>query len=174
MLRRLAIPALFLVSCSGTTNTVGYAPVTGIIIRSDALVKDQGCGRGADQVFQYAAILRNKKRNGDRFMGDPFMGDPARRYDCFSDAIYSDLKPEDGSLDFDLEVYAFNQAAATAVTDTCVRPGLPNQVCGIAQDDLRKIDADPTGSKRRWSTRCMATQQQDVEVLAVCAPLLPQ
>jgi hypothetical protein len=44
-------------ACATTTATTTYTPITGIEIRSAALVSGFGCGTGQTQVYRYAAAL---------------------------------------------------------------------------------------------------------------------
>ena len=44
-------------ACATTTATTTYTPITGIEIRSAALVSGFGCGMGETQVYRYAAAL---------------------------------------------------------------------------------------------------------------------
>jgi hypothetical protein len=44
-------------ACATTTATTTYTPITGIEIRSAALVSGFGCGMGQTQVYRYAAAL---------------------------------------------------------------------------------------------------------------------
>ncbi len=160
-------------ACSGTANSVGYAPVTGIIIRSDGLLREQGCGTREGQVASYAAVLRNKRSP------EPTLGSaPVPIYPCFADATFSNLAAVEGSVDFELEVYAFNDAAARALSASvkAAEPADGACVCCasgacVREPDLRKLVADGSRGERVWRARCAATQLQDVVVLAVCSTL---
>jgi hypothetical protein len=142
MLGLLGLPA-----CGGTTTTTGISPITGILIRSDALVGARGCGRGPTQVFKYAAVVVDG--NGSAIT--------AGTYDCFADGSFQNLAI--GS--YTVEIFAFSQAAYDAQSSdilsaaSSTAPDLPR---------LRRLSASST-------TSCRATQQQNIEVLAVCDPL---
>jgi hypothetical protein len=60
-LRTLGLLALagacVVAACSTTTATTAYTPITGIEIKSAALVAGFGCGTGDTQVYRYAAVV---------------------------------------------------------------------------------------------------------------------
>ncbi|MEO6420425.1 MAG: hypothetical protein ABIP39_13495 [Polyangiaceae bacterium] len=139
-----------LAACDTTAVAPTISPVTGIIIRSEQLVVGKGCGLGATQVFKYAAIVINSD-------GVPVAGST---YDCFADGTFVNLAATDGgNFSFDVKVAAFNAAAYDA------------QAAAI-EDAAGRADVAALASlKATWTTDCTASQQQDIEVLAVCAPL---
>lgn len=139
-----------LLACDTTTVTAAISPVTGIIIRSEGLVVGKGCGVGATQIFKYAAIVINSD-------GLPVAG---ATYDCFADGTFVNLAATDGgSFSFQVKIAAFNAAAYNA------------QASAIEDAAGRADVAALAALKPTWTTDCTASQQQDIEVLAVCAPL---
>ncbi len=155
-LARLLFPtstlALLLLACAGSTpSSTAFAPITGIVIRSDSLVSGTGCGKGDDEIFKYAAVV---------LQGSTPVA--VGVFNCFADAKFADLQGSDaGSLSFDVKVYAFNSCAYEAQnTEGALDP---------ARADWTRIQ----NLKPTYLGRCTATQQQDVEVLAVCEPLAP-
>ena len=144
-----------MVACAGTTTTTtAYTPITGVLVRSDALVSGIGCGTQPDQVFKYAAVVT--QGNQTLTIGGTGVGMIS---DCFADAKFANLVAgPDGTLSFTVQIYAFSQESYLA-----------QQAKGLdlaATDWTQLQKFQPT-----YKTSCRATQQQDVEVLAVCAPL---
>ena len=141
---------LALAACSDTTTTSSsISPVTQVIVRADALLSGHGCGADDAQVFKYAAtiIAADQKPAG------------AGVYDCFADATFSNLTGSSTSVyTFTLRIQAFNAktytANAAAIADA------------VARSDAGALDGLATSK-----TACAATQQPNVQVLAVCDPL---
>jgi hypothetical protein len=142
-----AVGVIGLAACSGTAATTGISPITGILIRSDALVGARGCGRGPSQVFKYAAVVVDT--NGAAIT--------AGTYDCFADGSFQNL----AIGNYTVEIFAFSQAAYDAQS-----PDILSAASSTSPDlpRLRRLAASAT-------TSCRATQQQNIEVLAVCDPL---
>ncbi len=140
----VAAPVGF-VACGTTTAATGVTPITGILIRSDALVSGLGCGTGAGQVFKYvAAVASDDAPTAYAF---------ANAFDCFADGVFSNVPlPETGNPSFTVRIFALNKAAYTA------------QSAAVDSADPNKVGAlEPT-----WTTTCHATQQANIAVLAVC------
>ncbi len=145
--------ALSLAACTTDTGVVGLVPVTGIVVRSSSLVAGFGCGPGLTQVFKYAVVVTSA--DGQSSWGG--------LYNCFADAEFVALPSSDaGTYVFRVDVYAFN-AASAAVTD--LDAGAP---AANAAPDVATLAANAT-----WVAHCSATQQPNVEVLAVCGSLVP-
>jgi len=146
----LAIAAL--VACATTDTTTAILPITGIIVRAEALVSELGCGRGDGQVFKYAAVVTSN--------GAPVAGGV---YDCFADAPFVNLPSGDGGLDFVVEVFAYNAATFGSLGGSIqdAFPSLP---------DLPNLEALRTLGAT-WTTSCTASQTSQIETLAVCPTL---
>ena len=136
-------------ACSGASSGSGIPPVTGIIVRAETLTEGRGCGRAPKQLFKYAVVVFGR---GTR---EPVVGNV---YDCFTDGTFVELKPVAGSFEYDLEVYAYNEASFTPVASAVTAAGTDTNALAATS---------PT-----WTTRCTATQQPDVQSLALCNPLL--
>jgi hypothetical protein len=143
----LASVSVCLAACSDTAAVTGISPITGILIRSDALVGVRGCGLGSNQVFKYSAVVVDP--NGSAIT--------AGTYDCFADGSFQNLAI--GS--YTVEIFAFNKSAYDAQAAEILAAATSN---GPDLGRLRKLAATST-------TTCRATQQQNIEVLAVCDPL---
>jgi hypothetical protein len=142
--------AVALLACSDAAVSPTISPVTGIIIRSEQLVIGKGCGLGATQIYKYAAIVIN----GDNV---PVAG---ATYDCFADGTFVNLAATDGgSFSFKVAIAAFNASAYNAQSSAIEAAANRADLGGLAR--LRAT----------WTTDCVASQQQDIEVLAVCGPL---
>lgn len=139
-----------LLACAATTVAPTISPVTGIIIRSEQLVVGKGCGLGATQIFKYAAIVLN---------GDD-VAVAGATYDCFADGTFVNLAATDGgSFSFKVVIAAFNSAAYRAQSSAIEVAANRADIALLAK------------LKATWTTDCVASQQQDIEVLAVCGPL---
>jgi hypothetical protein len=138
-----------LAACSGTTATTTTSPVTQVIVRADALLAGHGCGTGDAQAYKYAATI--------------FDADKVPRgtglYDCFADATFTNLSGSStGAYTFTLRIQVFN--ANTYETRSA----------DIARA-VTKLDADALDALATLKTSCSATQQPNVQVLAVCDSL---
>ncbi len=145
-----------LVGCSGTAPATNlYTPITGVLVRSDALVSGIGCGTRDDQVYKYAAVVTQ----GTQTLQISGIG-VGMLADCFADAKFANLLAgPDGTLSFSVQIYGYSQKAYVAAQ----AKGLTS---ATAMDFAQLQAFAPT-----YATSCRATQQQDVEVLAVCDPL---
>ena len=137
-------------ACSATTAaTSSISPVTQVIVRADALLLGHGCGADDGQVFKYTATI---------FDADKV---PAGTgvYDCFADATFSNLTGSSTSVyTFTLQIQAFNAKTYMANRDAVA--------AAVAKRDAAALDGLATSK-----TACSATQQPNVQVLAVCDPL---
>ncbi len=166
----------FLVALAGITSVVGVActtdtdagsitPITGIAIRADSLVAGFGCGTAPGQIYKYAAVVTYAVDAGpvcaEAGTADVFTG----LFDCYADGVFPNLPAcSTGSQAFQLDVYAYNQATyAAADTNGQLESEALNNPAAFAQ----LVAATAT-----WTTTCEATQQANVEILAVCAPLV--
>src|SRR5258708_29252921 len=110
--RPLAFSATFacasacaLTGCPSVTTTTGYTPITGIVIRSSALVAGYGCGTGPNQVYAYAALVAVASNAKPTV---PILGSV---FTCFTDGVFENLNPSDGgSLDFAVSIFAYDKA----------------------------------------------------------------
>jgi hypothetical protein len=160
-------------ACTTTTTTTTFTPITGIEIRSAALVAGFGCGLGAGQVFRYAAALS--------FAGGSDAGALVQQngvpltniFDCFADGVFENLPSSDaGSLTFNVAIFAYNE-------DAYFTAGLPANLGCAPTPDGGAQNCDPgtrplTAAQEgfaTWTTVCTATQQAGTPVIAVCGPL---
>ncbi|MDB4938164.1 MAG: hypothetical protein JWP87_5136 [Labilithrix sp.] len=154
---RLLFVAIFslLLACSGTGTSDTLSPITGVTIRAESLTASRGCGRGTTQIFKYAVVIlgRNPSSTGTF---DVFIA--GNVYDCFSDAQFVSLPASANSFEYDVQVYAYNEAAYQAAGgDAVVKPAAVN----------------PTALPRTnptLTTTCTAQQIPEVQSLAVCKP----
>jgi hypothetical protein len=144
-------------ACSGTNQTSSIPPVTGVIIRADALLGGIACGRGKDQVFKYAATVKRTTSNpdagttaGERVASNVF--------DCFADGIFIRLTAT-GNETFHIDIRAWSEAAfAQQQAEQTIDP--------------QNVDVT-TLTRATYQTTCTATQQSDIIVLAECNTLAP-
>lgn len=148
----LAAIAAAAFACATTDSAPAITPVTGIVVRADALVGELGCGRADDQVFKYVAVVSYA---GDAGTVGPQVASGS--YDCFADAPFVNL----ASDDFVVDVFAYNES-------TYAREGqaIDGAIKGATGTSAKLAELGAT-----WTTRCAAKQQAQIEVLAVCDPL---
>ena len=92
-----------------------------------------------------------------------------RVYDCFADALFQDLTPsvpDAAGPRFFIDVYVFNAAAYEEPRERRRRPGR-----GRGRQ-LRRRGAGACDPPFTWTTECSATQQTNIEVVALCGPLV--
>ena len=151
-------------ACGTTTTATGVTPVTGIVIRAESLVSGFGCGHGATQVFKYVAVVENVDAISDagifRF---------SNVFDCFADGTFVNLPASStGNLTFSVHIYAYNEATYDAAsTGGLVNAVASDQFATAAPEFAPSAPFFPT-----WTTTCVATQQSNIVVLAVCGPLV--
>jgi hypothetical protein len=150
------IGILGLAGCAGAASGTALTPVTGILVRADALVSGIGCGTGDGQVYKYAAAITQVDQSTHKHVSQHLGG----VFDCYADGAFRQLLPgTDATLSFSVQIYAFDRAAY------------------LAQDAQGSLERDASDWDRlqayypTYFTTCTATQQQNVEVLAVCPPL---
>jgi len=152
------------VACTTDTDSGAITPITGIAIRADSLVQGFGCGTAPTQIYKYAAVVTYAVDAGpvctEAGAASTFTG----LFDCFADGVFPNLPAcATGSQSFQLDVYAYNQADYAAAD---ANGQLESEVTGDPATFAQLVASTAT-----WTTTCEATQQANVEVLAVCAPL---
>jgi hypothetical protein len=171
-----AVGAAVIAACTTTTTTTTFTPITGIEIRSAALVAGFGCGMAPHQVFRYAATVSFAAPDG----GPP----PPQTvpiftniFDCFTDGVFENLPIADGgSLTFSIAIFAYNE---DAYLNKAQLP--PNLGCVPTLDGGGALNCTPATmtlsvdqrAAATWITTCTATQQAGTPVIAVCPPLSP-
>lgn len=161
-----AAAAAAIAACAGTSPTTGITPITGVVIRSESLIAGHGCGRAPNQVYKYLAVVSNTDPSF------PSGGAPppsyAQVFDCFADGAFVNLLASpSGSLSFNVDIFVYNAddyAAHLADVNALLAPNAAPQI----DPDAGTI---PNAPPATWTTKCTATQQQNVVVLAVCQPL---
>lgn len=142
-------------ACSGTSASDTIVPITGVTIRAETLTNGRGCGRGATQIFKYAAVVLGKNPTSPEF--DVVLA--GNVYDCFSDGQFVELPASGGTFDYAIRVFAYNEAAFLAAGDAQVRTAVGNPTALPA--------TNPT-----FTTTCSAVQLEFVQSLAVCQQLV--
>ncbi|MBX3191185.1 MAG: hypothetical protein KF819_29580 [Labilithrix sp.] len=167
----LALAAMGIaLGCSGTGGSDTIVPVTGITVRAEALTNGRGCGRGATQIFKYVVVVLGADPATVDAGADtkPAFTVPVagNLFDCFSDAAFVDLPSSGGVFSYDLEVFAYNEAAFRAAGGDALR--------GVAQragaHDERVV-ADLRATNPTYTTTCLGDQVGLVQALARCQPL---
>lgn len=159
----IAALACAVAGCPSTATSVPYTPITGIEVRASDVTVGHGCGTGADQVYKYAAVVSYQDS------GKPIA---AGVFDCFADAIFSNLQPDDmGSLTFNVAVYAYNAATFPSALAPCTPQQMqPPNSC--ATEDAGAVLS--LGEMANWTTTCTATQPIGATQVASCCPLVPR
>lgn len=157
----VVLGAMSSLACGEAAATTTFTPQTGVVVRSESLTSGIGCGTGSTQIFKYVAVAVDKNH----------MASAAGVYECFADGVLVNLQPAqqpDGtySLDYTVQVYAFNQAAYTAsqgkITADVAQPNTAGSQ--FASDAFATLGAT-------YTTSCTATEQGNIQVVAVCAKL---
>ena len=154
------------VACTDTTATesVGYAPVTGIVVRSESAVGDLGCGTADGQVFKYVAVLRGPTDLGFDAGADAGLATPDLLlgigvYDCFSDGLFNTLAVDAG---YGIELFGFSQATwDQSGGEIATLAGAPPAVAREASTKLLALKPVST-------TSCTAVQRTGVQTVASC------
>jgi hypothetical protein len=151
--------AAALMGCATTAPTVGYTPITGIVIPAAEIVAGHGCGTGKDQVFKFAAVVGTPPGIMPAFVTSGV-------FDCFADGVFSNLPaPDGGSVMFNVSVFAYNQASfPTALA-------CPPNTVPCPGDDAGAVQ--PWQSSANWTTTCTVTQIQGVPSVTTCEALEP-
>ena len=139
-------------ACGSGGGADSLPPITGVVVRAESLTTGRGCGRGAEQVFKYAAVLVGRGDNGlfDRFIA-------GNVYDCFADGLFVDLPASGGAFEYRVQIFAYNEAAFLPAS---------SEVAAKAQTVTGLRTTSPT-----YTTTCNAVQLDLVQTLAVCKPL---
>ena len=127
--------------------------VTGIIIRSEALFAPVGCGTGPSEVYRYFAVIDDPS-NGNNPTPNGYAV-----YPCYADATFDQQSPTTNT--YRMRVYAFDYASYQALGGA----DLPLLNTLGVDGALRALSPS-------YTTTCSAQQQENIEVLAVCNPLL--
>ncbi len=152
-------------SCTDTTATesVGYAPVTGILVRSESAVGNLGCGPGTGQVFKYVAVLRGPTDLGIDAGADAGMATPDQVlgigiYDCFSDGLFNELAVD--AL-YAVELFGFGQAAWDQSNGQVFALASNPGTAPAASAKLLALNPAST-------TTCTAVQRTGIQTVASC------
>lgn len=162
----LVLLATTAVACTDTTATesVGYAPVTGIVVRSESAVGDLGCGPGAGQVFKYVAVLRGPTDLGFDAGADAGLATPDQLlgigvYDCFSDGLFNELAVD---ASYGIDLFGFGKA-------TWDQSGGPiGTLAGAPPASAAEATATLLALKPASKTACTAVQRTGIQTVASC------
>jgi hypothetical protein len=159
-------------ACTTSTTTPIFTPITGIEIRAQSLVSGIGCGMADDQVYRYAAVVSFSPEAGASTISFTNI------FDCFTDGVFENLPADNGSLNFNVAIYAYNfKDYGPAGPASPMGAGLPPDLaCPPGNDaaDCAPRTTPLTDEQKKdatWTALCVATQQSGVPVLAVCPPL---
>jgi hypothetical protein len=162
----LVLLATTAVACADTTATesVGYSPVTGIVVRSESAVGDLGCGPSAGQVFKYVAVLRGPSDLGYDAGADAGLATPDQVlgigvYDCFSDGLFNELAVD---ASYGIELFGFSKA----VWDQSGGP--IGTLAGTPPTSAADASAQLLALKPISKTSCSAVQRTGIQTVASC------
>jgi hypothetical protein len=127
--------------------------VTGIVIRSEALFAPVGCGTGSSEVYRYFGVVDDPS-NGNNPIANGYAV-----YPCYADATFDLQNPSTNT--YRVRVYAYDYASYQALggTDDALLATLG-------------VDTALRALSPSYTTTCSAQQQENIEVLAVCNPLV--
>ncbi len=164
----------------GTGDTTGITPTTGIVVRADDLVAGYGCGTGPNQIYQYSVIISSYAEGG---AAPVFIA--GGTYPCYADATFINLcASTSGSLSFNVNVYAFTEAQWNLVSPK-LQPPQQTQLqylesyCQFDGGTQTAFNDSVTNlgeylnlyaSLASYTEDCVGTQQENIEVEAVCPP----
>ena len=138
-------------ACGSASSATGLAPITSIVIPAATVTAGKGCGRGTTQVFRYAVVLLTK---------DDGVALAGATYDCFADALFTQLPPSfSGHYDYVLKVFVYNAASYEAQA--------ADVVAAAAGPDLGRLER----LQATWTVDCAASQLADTQVVASCKPV---
>jgi hypothetical protein len=158
---------MVLAGCPNTAVTTLYTPPTGIQIDSQNLVMGVGCGPGPGQVYRYAAIVGPPAPDGGLGIPKDAKAITSGVFDCFSDALFTNLpSPDGGATDFGVDIYAYDRASFPAQLGGC---DYVHSSMACPGDDAAVVA--PYEPQATWTTSCRATQYQGVPQFAFCGPL---
>jgi hypothetical protein len=163
----VAALACAVAGCPSTATSVPYTPITGIEVLASDVTAGHGCGTGDEQVYRYAAVVSYQDS------GTPVA---AGVFDCFADAIFSNLPADgSGSLTFDVAVYAYNAASFPPQLAPCASPaGCAAQDPSVVGPLATQGDPDAGVTPANWTTTCTATEPNGATQVASCCPLVPR
>jgi hypothetical protein len=179
--------AVFAVACSSTTTGTSFPPPTGIVVRAETLTADRGCGTDTGQLYKYVVLVYGYAE-GDKTARESYTRAlSSNTFDCFADGVFLSLPDSDAtptatpdasditaeSSRFKLRVFAYNKsaydAALTLIDEARV---LGRTRTPAALDRLGSFSGElERGSAPTWTAECGATQEANVQALAVCEPL---
>jgi hypothetical protein len=145
--------------CADDDAGIALDDVSGIVVHSEALFAPVGCGTGPSEVYRYVGVSDFPTDSGTITDNDnaPYPG-AFSVTPCYADATFN---VPSSTLFYHLRVYAFSYAAYQAIGGT----DAPLLNTGGLDGPLRALA--PT-----YFTTCATKEQVDIEVLAVCAPLV--
>lgn len=167
----IAALACAVAGCPTTGTTAPYTPITGIQVLASDITAGRGCGTGDDQVYKYAAVV-SYQDSGTLVAAGVF--------DCFADAIFSNLPAEGTSYAFDVAVYAYNAATFPPELAPCTPQQMMQSGACAAEDPtviarLATVGEPDAGvAPANWTTTCTATQPLGATQVASCCPLVPR
>jgi hypothetical protein len=147
--------------CTSSPTATLYTPLTGIQIPASAIVAGHGCGTRPDQVYKYAAAIAHATSDG----GAPGMPFTSGVFDCFADAIFSNLPVETGIDPYQITIYAYNQCSFPEGLQCS--PGATS----CPGDDAGALQ--PFETSATWTSTCSATQFLGSTAIAACPTLEP-
>jgi hypothetical protein len=157
----MACSFIAIAGCTTSGPATAYTPITGIQILAAEIVAGRGCGRGMGQVYKYAAVVA---QTGDG--GVPTRTLTSGVFDCFADAIFSNLQPLDGGAPvFEVSIYAYDNDSFPGALDC------PQSVAPCPGDDASAVL--PWEQAANWTAICTVSQSQGITTVASCPPLLP-
>ncbi|HEX3769359.1 MAG TPA: hypothetical protein VHV30_00775, partial [Polyangiaceae bacterium] len=157
-------------ACTDDTTTLPYTPITGIIIRSQALAAGIGCGTSTDGkpvIYRYVATLTYLPPDDAALPASCQSYSLANVFDCFADGAFENLPDQCGST-YNIDIYAYTfdgYAQAKLPASITCPPGV--DACAPAPTSLSAAQR----AAATWMTTCTGTQMSGSPVEATCQAL---
>jgi hypothetical protein len=152
----VSFATIVLVACSGTSSvgTSSFEPA--VVVRGSDVSRGLGCGTGATQVLEYAAVAARASAPGASAPEEIVGGGV---FDCYADATFLRLPSTLANQALDIDIYLYNQVAVSSgafqAQRDALRAGPPSR-------------AALEGAQPTWRSRCRVTYLPDVVTYASC------
>jgi hypothetical protein len=146
--------------CGSSASTTVYTPLTGLEIPASLVTAGHGCGTLPLQIYKYAVVVSSSPADA----GVPALV-TAGVFDCFTDAVFSNLPSLDGGVNptYYVSIYAFNFTSFPLVLN-CTTGAAP-----CPGDEAGAVA--PWTASANWTGSCTGTQVAGVTASVTCTAL---
>jgi hypothetical protein len=148
------------VGCGASASTTVYTPLTGLEIPASLVTAGHGCGTGPLQIYKYAVVVSSSAPDA----GPPALV-TAGVFDCFTDAVFSNLPSLDGGTNptYFVSIYAYNYSSFPPAL-LCPAGAIP-----CPGDEAGAVA--PWTASANWTGSCTGTQVAGVTASVTCTPV---